>query len=135
MRTTKFFKTMLNCIAVFFISTRTFVCFEREKKASFGLLIDRDWLGKVVLTLFKKLSNDIDRSGISFAKDGPISAKKILNSLASLSAPVFILLRFFTMFCFTNYSFHNSPSERVIFELEYLLWVVVVFGLTLNCLK
>ena len=35
-----------------------------DKKASFNSFIDRDLLGKVVLALFKKLSNGIDGSGI-----------------------------------------------------------------------
>ena len=54
----------------------------REKKASFNLFINRDWLGKVVLTLFKKLSHGIDGLGIFFAEDGPISPKYLLNSFA-----------------------------------------------------
>ena len=58
----------------------------REKKASFNSFNDRDWLGRVVLTLFKKLSNGIDGLGIFFAKDGPISAKYLLNSFAISSS-------------------------------------------------
>ena len=47
----------------------------RVKKAFFNWLIDKDWLGKTVFTVFKKLSNGIDGSGTFFAKDRPISAK------------------------------------------------------------
>ena len=65
---------MFNYIKGYFVSTRTFACFQ-IKKASFNSFIDKDWLGKVVLTLFKNLSNGIDGSGIFFAKDRPISTK------------------------------------------------------------
>ena len=66
---------MFNYIKVDFISNRTFVCFQKKRHLSIHLLI------KVVLTLFKKLSNDIDGLGIFFAKDGSISAKYLLNSI------------------------------------------------------
>ena len=49
-------------------------------------------MGRVVLALFKKLSNSIDGLGIFFAKDGPISAKYLLNSFAISFSSVFILL-------------------------------------------
>ena len=105
----------------------------REKKASFNSFIDRDWLGKAVLALFKKLSDGIDGLRIFFAKVRSIFPKYLLNSFAVSSSPVFILLPIlsfrrkfdFLLFCFTNYFFHNSPSFLyVMFELEYLLWVV-----------
>ena len=65
-----------------------------------------------------------------FAKDGPISAKYLLNSFAISFSPVFILLPIlsfwgkfdFLLFYFTNYFFHNIPFFLyVIFELEYIL--------------
>ena len=88
----------------------------REKKASFNSFNDRDWLGKVVVTLFKKHSNGIDVLGIFFAKDGLISTKYLLNSLAISSSPVFILspiLGFlgkfdFLLSIYTIYRFFNS---------------------------
>ena len=130
---------MFEYIKVYFITIRTFVCFQR-KRVSFNSFIDRDWLGKVVVTLFKKHSNGIDVLGIFFAKDGPISTKYLLNSLAISSSPVFILspiLSFlgkfdFLLSLYTIYRFFNSPPFLyVLFELEYLLWVVIfldVFG-------
>ena len=90
--------------------------FSEKKKASFDSFIDRDWLDKVVVTLFKKNSNGIDVLGIFFAKDGPISTKYLLNSLAISSSPVFILspiLSFlgkfdFLLSIYTIYRFFNS---------------------------
>ena len=45
--------------------------------ASINSLIDKDWLGKVVMTLFKKLLDDINGSGTFPAKDGPIISENI----------------------------------------------------------
>ena len=82
------------------------------------------------MTLFKKHSNGIDVLGIFFAKDGPISAIYLLNSLAISSSPVFTLspiLSFLEKFVYllsiyTIYRlFNSSRFFCVIFELEYLL--------------
>ena len=39
-----------------------------EKKASFNSFLDRDWLGKVVLTNFKNLLSGINQLGILFLR-------------------------------------------------------------------
>ena len=67
---------MFNYIKVYLISTRTFACF-RRKMASINSFIDKDWLGKVVMTLLKKLLDDINGSGTFPAKDGPIISENI----------------------------------------------------------
>ena len=136
----------MNYTKVYFISTRTFICFQ-IKKACFKLFNDRNWLGKVVMTLFKKISTGIDGSGVFSANDVPLPEKYLLNSFVISSSPALSLLpilsfwgKFDFLLCFALpiIYFHNSPSFLfVIFELEYLLWVMLffLFGLTLNCLK
>lgn len=58
----------------------------------FNSFTENDLLVKVILTLFKKIPNGVDGSGIRFASDGPISAQNVLNAFAISSSSVSILL-------------------------------------------
>lgn len=107
----------------------------------FNWFTENDLLVKVILTVFKKLPNGIDGSGIGFAWDGPISAQNLLNAFAISSSSVFILLSILNLWgklelvqCFAlqNYFFHENPVSEIISELENFFSGVFFFGFTLN---
>ena len=73
--------SLIQClITLKFIASQPGLSFVfREKNACFNSLIDKDLLDNAVLTLIRKLLNDIDGSKTFFATNGPISAKYFLN--------------------------------------------------------
>ena len=137
-RATKFSLKLFNYIKIYFISAETFVCFQ-IKKASFNSFVDKDWLGKVMLILFKNYLNSINGSEIFFVYDGPIFAKYLLNWLAISSWSVFISLsilsfwgKFDLLICFA-WPIISLITVRL-FVMSYLN-CSIFFWLTLYSLK
>ena len=125
---------MFKYIKVYFINTRTFVCFQ-IKKGIFQFIYWQGLTGQGRSDPFQKTFKSYWCITNIFCQGWTNIYKIFVKFICYffLTSPYFVTnfkfpgkVLFFTIFCFTNYFFHNIPLFLyVIFELKYLLWVVM----------